>query len=249
MIDLYICDDEDTARMQIQDDIEKKILIEDYDMKVVCCTGNPRILLEEAHNALHKRNIYFLDVELKDAEYDGFVLGKEIRRLDPHGTIVFITSYGQLAYRTFQYHLEAFDYITKDAVSQKKSIDLCLESLYKRLCDEKKEEDGAGVYSVKIGATLKHVPISDILFFETSKKSHHVILHTAYSRMDFVGNLNDVAKQMGEDFIRVHRSYLVAVDKITEIDLKHCTAKIGSRECLVSRSMKSALLERMGKRL
>ena len=94
MIDLYICDDEETARMQIQDDIEKKILIEDYDMKVVCCTGNPRILLEEAHNALHKRNIYFLDVELKDAEYDGFVLGKEIRRLDPHGTIVFITSYG-----------------------------------------------------------------------------------------------------------------------------------------------------------
>ncbi len=32
MIDIYICDDEETARRQILEDIEKKILIEAYDM-------------------------------------------------------------------------------------------------------------------------------------------------------------------------------------------------------------------------
>ena len=43
----------------------------------------------------------------------GFRLGRELRRRDPRGTLVYITSYEDLAWRTFQYHLEAFDYIVK----------------------------------------------------------------------------------------------------------------------------------------
>ena len=46
MIDIYICDDEETARRQILEDIEKKILIEAYDMQVVSSTGDPKELLE-----------------------------------------------------------------------------------------------------------------------------------------------------------------------------------------------------------
>lgn len=244
MVEIYICDDEEPARRQIQEDIEKKILIEDYDMKVTFCTGDSGKLLEKVQSAPQKRNIYFLDVELKDQEYDGFLLGKEIRRLDPHGTLVYITGYQQLAYRTFQYHLEAFDYIIKDIKKQKDSIDRCLESLHRRLRDESRE-DAAGIYTVKIGDTLKHVSIADILFFETSPKSHRVVLHTENGRMEFVGNLNDIARQMGDGFIRLHRSCLVAADKITEVDLKHCKAKVGTCECLVSRTMKSVLLEKM----
>ena len=48
--------------------------------------------------------------------------------------------------------------------------------------------------------------------------------------MDFVGNLNEIEGQMGERFIRTHRSYLVAVEKITEIDLKHNKVKSGFAE-------------------
>ncbi|MCI8917569.1 MAG: response regulator transcription factor [Eubacterium sp.] len=247
MIDIYICDDEETARRQILEDIEKKILIEAYDMQVVSSTGDPKELLEKVCGAAQRRNIYFLDVDLKDKDYDGFLLGQEIRRIDPHGTLVYITSYQQLAFRTFKYHLEAFDYIIKDIKKQKDSIDRCMESLYQRLRDESRE-DAAGVYSIKIGDMIKHVQIADILFFETATKSHHVILHTKNCRMDFVGNLNDIARQMGDGFIRLHRSCLAAVDKITEVDLKHCRAKIGEYECLVSRTMKSALLKKIRER-
>lgn len=244
MINIYICDDEELARNQIQHDIETKICIEDYDMRVVFCTDNPQIFLQAVRNAPQKRNIYFLDVELKNAKYDGFLLGKEIRKTDPHGTLVFITGFQDLAYRTFQYHLEAFDYIVKDPMRQKDSIDHCLESLHLRLQDEQ-QTDITEIYSIRIGDTLKHIPISDILFFETSSKPHHVILHTHNYRLDFVGNLGDIAEQIGDSFIRTHRSYLVAIDKITEIDLKHRKVKVAGLECLVSRSMKSSLLERI----
>ena len=122
MINIYICDDEDEVRNQIQDEIEKKILIEAYDMKVVSSTNRPEDLLTEVRSTGQKHNLYFLDIELKDAGYDGFLLGKEIRRMDPHGILVYITSFQNLAYRTFQYHLEAFDYIVKDPEKQRDSI-------------------------------------------------------------------------------------------------------------------------------
>ena len=244
MIDIYLCDDEDAVRNQLQDEIEKKILIEAYDMRIVFSAGRPDELLKEVRRLGQKQNLYFLDVELKDAEYDGFLLGKEIRRLDPHGILVYITSFQNLAYRTFQYHLEAFDYIVKDPEKQRDSIGQCLESLHERLRQETKTDIGE-VYAVKIGDMVKYVPLKDIICFETSVKSHHVILHTHSSRMEFVGNLNEVGKQMGDAFIRTHRSYLVALDKITEVDLKHNMVKAGTMECLVSRKMKSELLKRV----
>ena len=244
MIDIYLCDDEDMIRRQIRDAIEKKIMIESYDMRVVSSTGKPVECLDILRQSANRRNIYFLDVELKDPEYDGFQLGKEIRRLDPNGTLIFITSYRELAFCTFQYHLEVFDYIIKDPDSQKDSIDRCLESIHLRLRDETKK-DIAGVYTVKIGDTLRHVPVQDILFFETAAKPHHVILHAQNGRMEFSGNLNEIEKQVGETFIRTHRSYLAALGKITEINLKDGRVKVGNLECMVSRKMKSVLLERM----
>ena len=36
MIGIYLCDDEDAVRHQIQTALEWKILVENYDMQVVC---------------------------------------------------------------------------------------------------------------------------------------------------------------------------------------------------------------------
>ena len=241
MFHIYICDDDDRIRNQIRDEIEKKILIEAYDMTVVCCCRKPGDLLSALRQNTQKQNLYFLDVELKDGVYDGFLLGKEIRGLDPHGTLVYITGFQNLAYRTFQYHLEAFDYIVKDPQSQADSIGKCLESVYLRLQQET-QADIAQIYSVKIGDLVRHIPLKDIICFDTSQKPHHIILHTCSSRMDFVGNLNEIAMQLGDAFIRTHRSYLVAADKIEAVDLKHHTVKAGHVQCLVSRKMKPQLL-------
>ena len=81
MIHIYICDDDDSIRTRIRDEIEKKILIEAYDMTVVCCSQKPDDLLLALRQNTQKQNLYFLDVELKDSVYDGFLLGKEILSL------------------------------------------------------------------------------------------------------------------------------------------------------------------------
>ena len=51
-------------------------MIESYDMRVVSSTGKPGECLDILRQSAKRRNIYFLDVELKDPEYDGFSAGK-----------------------------------------------------------------------------------------------------------------------------------------------------------------------------
>ena len=242
MIGIYLCDDEDAIRHQIQTALEWKIFVENYDMKVLCSAAGAQQLLTAAEN--EKRGIYFLDVELKDADWDGFRLGQELRRRDPHGTLIYITSYGDLAWKTFQYHLEAFDYIVKEGEQTGSDAAQCLEAVHARLLDER--HDPAEVFSLRTGDETRHVPLANILFFETAPKAHHVFLHTADSRLDFVGSLNDLERELGGRFVRVHRAYLAAWDKIESVDWKEHKVRVGGRTCLLSRAGKAELKKKLG---
>ena len=242
MIRIYLCDDEAAVRHQLQTALEWKIFVEDYDMKVVCGAACARELLDAVEDG--SRSVYFLDVELRDGAWDGFRLGQELRRRDPHGTLVYITSYGDLAWRTFQYHLEAFDYIVKGPEPIGPAAARCLEEIHARLLAERR--DPAELFTLRTGDMLRHVPLGDILFFETAPAPHHVYLHTARSRMDFLSSLNELEVRLGDRFIRTHRAYLVAADKIEAVDLKHNKLWAGGRECLLSRTGKAILRKKMG---
>lgn len=103
-------------------------------------------------------------MDLKDETWDGFLLGQEIRRLDPHATLVYITSYGDLAYRTFQYHLEAFDYILKEPDRLERSVAQCLEAVQARLAAERR--DPREIFTVRTGDAMRNIPLDDILFLK-----------------------------------------------------------------------------------
>ncbi len=245
MIPIYLCDDEEAVRHQIQTALEWKAFMENYDMEVVCAASTAGELLEAVEDS--SRGVYFLDVDLKDREWDGFTLGRELRRRDPHGTLIYITSYGDLAWKTFQYHLEAFDYIVKNTEQIGLSAARCLEAVHARLLEER--HDPAEVFSLRAGDETRHVLLADILFFETAPKAHHVYLHTADSRLDFVGSLNELERGLGGRFIRIHRAYLAARGKIEAVDWKGNKVQVGGRTCLLSRSGKAELKKKLGRGL
>ena len=241
MISIYLCDDEEAVLHQVKTALEWKIFVENYDMEVACAASAARELLDAVRDG--SRSVYFLDVDLKDGEWDGFTLGRELRRRDPHGTLVYVTSYGDLAWKTFQYHLEAFDYIVKESERVGPSAARCLEAVHARLLDERR--DPAEVFSLRSGDETRYMPLADILFFETAPKAHHVFLHTADSRVDFVGSLNELEQELGGRFIRVHRAYLAAADKIEAVDWKGNKVWVGGRECLLSRAGKAELRKKL----
>ena len=242
MIGIYLCDDEEAVLHQLKTALEWKIFIENYDMEVACAASSAGELLAAARDG--SRSVYFLDVDLRDGEWDGFTLGRELRRRDPHGTLIYITSYGDLAWKTFQYHLEAFDYIVKEGEQTGSAAARCLEGVHARLIDERR--DPAEGFSLRAGGETRHIPLADILFFETAPKAHHVFLHTADSRLDFVGSLNELEAELDGRFVRVHRAYLAAWDKIETVDWKEHKARVGGRTCLLSRAGKAELKKKLG---
>ncbi len=81
---------------------------------------------------------------------------------------------------------------------------------------------------------------------KTAPKAHHVYLHTLDSRLDFVGNLGELERERAGRFIRVHRAYLAAWDKIEAVDGKENQVRVGDRTCLLSRAGKAELKKKMG---
>lgn len=83
MIQILLCDDDHQIRAEIEKQINNQILICQYDMQIAESTASPSVLLNHLKQIKQRQNLYFLDVELKDPEYDGFLLGQEIRLTDP----------------------------------------------------------------------------------------------------------------------------------------------------------------------
>ena len=65
------------------------------------------------------------------SDINGIKLGSEIRKYDPIGNIIFVTSHSELTYLTFVYKVSAMDFIFKDDPNQLKTriID-CIETAH-----------------------------------------------------------------------------------------------------------------------
>lgn len=244
MLPVYICEDDAKIRDAQREYLKKQIMIMGYDMEVVLCTGHPEEIIRAVKESL-QRGIYFLDIELKDEPMDGFGLGQEIRKLDSRGFLVYVTAFQDLAFETFRYHLEALDYIVKGNPEKlKEGIRHCLEVITERMRKEKGEE--REYFSVKVMDVIKHIPVDEIMFFETAGRTHRIVLHAVNDRIDFIGSMQELEKKFGDRFLRVHRAYLVNVAQIAQLDLKGREILMSSGErCIFSRGMKSVLLDRI----
>ena len=241
MVPIYLCDDEPGIRRAIRRKIEKEILISGYDMEIAAECAAPEDVLSSLQNN-RRRGIYFLDVDLKNDRYTGFTLGQAIRREDPRGFLIYVTAFRELAFETFRYQLEALDYIVKDDPEEMfAGIRRCLASVVERLQSEK--EDSRKYFTVKFMDTVRHIPIDEILFFETGAKSHRIILHGLKERFDFTGSIQELQQELGQQFLRIHRAYLANVNQIKYLDVKERKVIFSNGEaCWFSRKAKQELL-------
>lgn len=246
MLSIYICDDELTMRATLSKEIKRQILIGEYDMNIALACGTPEALLD-AIRPDPKRAIYFLDVDLKqnDTEKNGFWLGKEIRKLDPTGFLIYVTSFEDLAFQTFRYHLEALDYIVKgDMLTMIPAIRTCLSTIAERLSKEHSDSSDA-YFTVKLADSMRHIPLSDIVCLETSGRTHRILLYTEQERLDFIGRLSELSEKLGDKFLRCHRSFLVNTEKIASVDFKSNELTMTTGQvCLISRAAKAELKKR-----
>lgn len=132
MIDIYICEDNEKQRNYLKSQIDNFIAFEQLDMQITTATDDPAIILSAAQ---HSSNcgLYFLDIDLNTPETNGFLLAQNIRKIEPRCFIVFVTSHIELSYYTYQYKVEALDFIVKDNIdTMKNKIHECILNAYEK---------------------------------------------------------------------------------------------------------------------
>ncbi len=235
MLDIFVCEDNDAQRRMVVQMIQNTVLIEELHMQFALDTADPYELLETVRDS-QNTGVYFLDIDL-NTDINGMKLAQQIRLFDPRGFIIFITAHSELSYMTFQYRVEAMDFVLKDnpAEVKVKVRECLLNAMDRHTLQTNKTHQ---TYTIEAGGRKISIDYDEILFFETSSNIHKVILHAKDRQIEFSGTMKVLANTLGGAFVRCHRSFLVNKNNIKEVDAKNRIIYFANGEtCLLSTRM------------
>lgn len=107
---------------------------------------------------------------------------------------------------------------------------------------ENKEDEG--VVFVKSNSRLVKVKTSDILFVEALKD--YVVINTPEAKYTIHSTMKDIQKKLPtKDFQRIHRSYIVRLDKIAAIEQPNIVIEGGKKLLPIGGSYKDELFQRI----
>lgn len=96
-------------------------------------------------------------------------------------------------------------------------------------------------FFIKKGKMLEKILRSDILYLEADGR--YTVVHLAQQKFLIRTPLKDLHQMLGmQDFIPVHRSYIVSKNKIDRVNLEDYVIEIGSHKVPLSRREKEGIL-------
>ena len=112
MLKIFVLEDEWIQQSRIEVVLQDLIRQKSLQCKAPEVFGKSSQLLD-AITERGAHHLFFLDIEIKGEEKKGLEIAKEIRKKDPHATIVFVTTHSEFMPITFQYKVAALDFIDK----------------------------------------------------------------------------------------------------------------------------------------
>ena len=196
---------------------------------------------EDAEEALTSLNTTQVELVLLDIEMPGMSGLDLIKKLgNAKPLIIFTTAKKDYAVEAFE--LNVVDYLIKPIALPrfKQAVEKASEAIESNKQELKVEEQG--FVFVKDNGVLKRISIDDILFLEAM--GDYVKVHTLQKFHVVHATLKSIEEKLpAAKFIRVHRSYIVAINKIDFI--QEGTISIGKTSIPVADTHKSNLNKRL----
>lgn len=206
MLNVLIVDDEPLAL-----DVLETYISQMPDLRLIQRCTNAL----EANDALknHQIDLMFLDIQMPQLTGIDFV-----KTLTKPPMIVFTTAYPNYAIQGFD--LNALDYMLKPISLERfmKAVNKALEQaeLLQRE-NHTSASDGMDFFFVKADKKLVKVNFEDIIYIEGLKD--YVIIRLHQGRVITLQTMKSLEDKLPFGrFKRIHRSYIVAMDKITAIE-------------------------------
>lgn len=189
---IAVCDDETVVCRQISDQIRRV-----YPSFYVQEFYSGEELLKDASQF----QIIFLDIRL--GGMNGIETARQIRKESSKTVLVFLTAVEEYVFQAFD--VEALHYLLKPLKKEKffQVMELAVKKAEEGLADKKKQRS----IIIKAGAVTRKIEIDEIIYAEIQNRK--VTVHTAEGKLEYYGKLSELLKELGENFICPHRSYLV----------------------------------------
>ncbi|MBC5994440.1 LytR/AlgR family response regulator transcription factor [Pontibacter cellulosilyticus] len=206
----YIIDDEHLAQEILEEYVAKVPFLE--------LKGTFMSPLEAAAQMdQDKPDLLFLDINMPDLDGLSF-----IPMLNPKPMIILTTAYDQYALKAFE--LEVKDYLVKPFSFERfyKGVLRLYKEQSSRQQPEKKESIAEPKLEqeyifLKVGHRIQKISTRDILFVEGMKD--YLRIHTTKDKIMTLLSFSKLEELLpAQEFSRVHRSFMVAIDKIDHIE-------------------------------
>ena len=184
-----------------------------------------------------KIDLIFLDINMPDIT--GLQL---IQTLAAKPMVIFTTAYSNYAVES--YSLNAIDYLLKPITFERflAAVNKAANALSLQNKPTIKEEDSETVF-IKSGPQTYQVKLSEILYLE--KDGNYITIHLKDKNILIRENMGDVFDLVpAADFIRVHKSYVVAIKHIAMIEVHQLV--IDGVKIPVGSTYRDALHSRLG---
>jgi len=196
----------------------------------------------EALDVLHQKpvDVIFLDIKMPK------ILGTEfLRNLSHPPKVIFVSAYRD--YAVEGYELDAVDYLVKPV-----SFERFVKAMAKLKrttgqdaiipINEYHPNPEAFVY-LKVDKHMQKVFINEIVYIE-SWKDYIKLFLTSGKNLLVKQSISSIENLLSEHkFMRIHRSYMVSVDKISEYN--GLAVKVNATEIPIGRLYKQAVMERL----
>ena len=214
MIKTIIVEDEKLARDLIKDYLQNH---EDFEIIGEYEDGFSGL---KAINEL-KPDLIFLDIQMP--KLTGFEM---LEVLEHHPAIIFTTAYDQFALKAFEHN--ALDYLLKpyskhrfdEAVGKaRERVQSGDSESISRLVEHRDEqEDEIHRVVVKSRSRINVIPVDDIIYLEA--QDDYVMIYTLQSKHLKQKTMKFFEAHLPvEDFVRIHRSYIVKLSEIAQMQL------------------------------
>lgn len=244
-IKILVVEDESIISKDIQHSLKRL----GYDVVGASATGEKAIELA----AEKKPDLVLMDIMLK-GDMNGIEAAEVIKR-EHEIPVIFLTAYADETTLEKAKVLEPNGYIIKPfkEIDLHSSIEI---ALYKHKKEKEVERERNYLYTivegkemqefifVKSNSKLVKLNTKDIYFVEALKD--YVVINTSEKRYTIHSTMKDIEAKLGEaEFIRVHRSYIVRIDKISAIEYPNLHLEDEKKEIPIGGSYKEALMLRL----
>lgn len=218
----------------VDDEAIARVLLQDY------CSQVPHVSVvgscanaAEANEVLSTTSVDILlcDIQMPDKSGLDFVA-----ELDPKPAVIFTTAYSQFALNGFD--LDAEDYLLKP-IALPRFLKAMAKAIERCLVRRNAFPTQAEYIVVRADHQDYKVTLQDILYLEAQHE--YVTYHTTKQRITAYGSLKSLEESLpATRFVRVHKSFMVAIDKIDTMNTKSLT--VAGRRIPISRSRKNKRL-------